>query len=321
MKYDHLSSPRGFYRDILNGLETAPKFLPHKYLYDDSGNGQISFGHNLEEYYFLDQEFGVLSRNISELTGTITAEGSPFNLIEFCAGAREKRCFVLTGLMKEKAVLQYFPVDISQDVINAVSEYLALNFPELEAKGLTSDYLDAIDDVSALSPLRKVILLLGTAVSNLTCIDAIDFFLSLRKRLVPGDLVILGMQLKTSPATLLTGQNDLVGVRKELNVNLLNRVNRELNSDFNIRKFEHFETYDPVLGAKNIFLISTEDQAVTVNGAHVLNFQKYEPIHMGILQFYSQEEIIKLAKKSGFNIIKSFSDTNYWFSNMVWVAK
>ncbi|MGA9650673.1 L-histidine N(alpha)-methyltransferase [Pedobacter sp.] len=318
--YHHFLSPRGFYRDILDGLESTPKFLPAKYLYNDSGDRLLVEEGALAEYYFLDPEVEILTSKMEDLAEIFRKENSPFDLIEFCSGPHYKRSLILRELLKDGKGLNYFPVDISSDAINALHEVTKRDFPSIRYSGFETRSLEAINQVRSISGNRKVILLLDRNISDFSRTQLPEILTSLRRQITSTDLLVLGFEMEKSPQTAVAAYSKKTGLLRELSLNLLNRINRELNSNFPVEKFEHFQSYDPILRQEKSYMISCEEQMVNINGAHIINFDRHEPIEMGISQNHNICDLEVLARRSGFRFIKQFSDTNRWFTIMVWAT-
>jgi L-histidine N-alpha-methyltransferase len=320
MCYQHFASPKGFYMAVLNGLEASPRYLPERFLYDDSGSRLfLDFG-NPEDHYLMDSEFHILNAHNKTITSILTDGCEDFNLVEFCPGAPEKRTLILNTLLKAYSRLNYFPLEVSQDAVRLIENYLAEAFPTLIYKGSNEALLDVFNDIPTRASARTIVLLLGQSLSCLNSQGAEDFLNNLRKKLKDGDMLTLGSELKKSPKVIQQSQELRNASLKELSMNLLKRINRELNADFEPEKFDHFHSYNPVSGTAQHYLISSEEQLVTINGAHLLNFDKHEAMQIGISQAYTPDELSNLAKRTGFKLIKNFSDVNGWFANSIWVA-
>ena len=175
-----------------------------------------------------------------------------------------------------------------------------------------------LDLVNEYSKNPRLILFLGATIGNMQPREALSFCQELYHQLREGDMLLIGFDLRKDPYMILNAYNDQAGLTKAFNINLLKRINAELRADFNISNFVHFPIYDPVTGACKSYLISTQKQTVTLQ-QHEFYFAKDEPIFMEISQKYTPEQIEELALKSGFSQIKCFSDSNNWFTDVLWV--
>ena len=129
-----------------------------------------------------------------------------------------------------------------------------------------------------------------------------------------------GEWLKKNPATILAAYNDKEGITKRFNLNLLERINRELGADFDINQFEHYPTYDPETGGCKSYLVSLADQQVNINGTHTIHFAKDEYIFMEISQKFTIQQIDDMARKASFKPVEHFFDGKKWFTDAIWVA-
>ena len=178
-----------------------------------------------------------------------------------------------------------------------------------------------LEKAASISDKRKVVLFLGSNIGNMQVSEAMDFCRELRNHLSEGDMVLIGMDLKKNPATVLAAYNDKGGITKRFNLNLLERINRELNADFDLTKFDHYPTYDPETGACKSYLVSTEDQEVIINKKESVKFLKDECIYMEISQKFSISQTDQMARHSGFRPVARFFDNKKWFVDAVWMAE
>jgi uncharacterized SAM-dependent methyltransferase len=147
--------------------------------------------------------------------------------------------------------------------------------------------------------------------------EAHNFCAHLNCSLTSGDRVLVGFDLKKNPHTILEAYNDKTGITADFNLNLLARINRELEADFNIKNFQHYQTYDPVSGACRSYLVSLKDQQVTIDD-NTITCKENELIDMEVSQKFSESDIEELAEKSDFTIIGEIKDTKRWFIDSVW---
>jgi uncharacterized SAM-dependent methyltransferase len=147
-----------------------------------------------------------------------------------------------------------------------------------------------------------------------------SFCFNLNQNLASGDVVLIGFDLQKNPHTILNAYNDETGITAAFNLNLLTRINRELDANFNLEQFQHYQTYDPVTGACRSFLVSLKDQNVTI-GDDIISFSENELIDMEISQKFSHEKIKELGEKSGFSMIGEIKDSKNWFVDTAWQVK
>jgi L-histidine Nalpha-methyltransferase len=306
-----------FLQETLTGLQSEPKFMLSKYFYDATGDRIFQQIMEMEEYYLTNAEMEILQNQSAQLSEAISAHGTAFDLIELGAGDATKSIHLLKSLLDAQMEFSYFPIDISEHVISDLEENLPKKLPALDITGLNGDYFDMLKKAAELSDRRKVVLFMGANIGNMTVADAEIFCLSLKQLLSPNDLLIIGFDLKKNPQQILAAYNDKGGITRSFNLNLLQRINNELNGDFNIGQFEHYASYDPATGACKSYLISLKKQVVNI-GHHVIHFTENEYVFMEISQKYSLQDIDQLAAKTGFKPVRRFFDKNLYFVDAIW---
>jgi len=309
-----------FYHDVITGLKQTPKRLNSKYFYDAVGDKLFQDLMNCEEYYPTNCELEIFTQQTAGLCDAMIADGSAFDLIELGAGDAMKSTFLLKYLLEQKADFSYLPIDISANVISYLNDTLPITLPGLQVAGLNGDYFDMLKKAASISTRRKVVLFLGSNIGNMLPADAEGFCRELRNNLSPGDMVLIGVDLKKNPKTVLAAYNDKGGITKRFNLNLLVRINRELHADFDLSKFEHYPTYDPETGACKSYLISTQDQQVKIGHENIC-FMKDEYIFMEISQKYTVMQTNQMAENSGFKPMNLFFDSKKWFVDAVWMCE
>lgn len=309
-----------FLDDVVNGLRSNPKRLSSKYFYDAKGDKLFQDLMNCEEYYPTNCELEIFSTKTAEICKAMMADGSPFDLIELGAGDAMKSSYLLKYLLEQKADFTYMPIDISDNVISYLNVTLPVTLPGINIYGLNGEYFDMLKQAAVASDRRKVILFLGSNIGNMPVPDAISFCKELRSHLNDGDMSLIGFDLKKNPATVLAAYNDKEGITKRFNLNLLERINRELGGDFDLAKFEHYPTYDPETGACKSYLVSQDDQIVTIGRKHI-HFQKDEYIFMEISQKFTVLQTAQMAEKAGFKPVELFFDSKGWFLDAIWMAE
>lgn len=315
------SQTQQFYADVMAGLQSSPKYLQSKYFYDIAGDKLFQDIMNCDEYYPTDCELEIFSEQTEDLANAILVGGDGFDLIELGAGDATKSSFLLKHLLDKKADFTYLPIDISEHVIDYLNNTLPVTLPGLKIDGLNGDYFDMLNKAATRSTRRKVVLFLGSNVGNMPISNAEKFCQELRNHLSPGDMALIGIDLKKNPKTILAAYNDKNGITKRFNINLLERINRELNADFDLSQFDHYPTYDPETGSCKSYLVSLTDQIVAINGGKPIHFLKNEHIFMEISQKYTVTQADQLANVAGFKTDGHFYDKKEWFLDVIWIAE
>ena len=310
-----------FYKDVIAGLRSTPKRLSSKYFYDAKGDKIFQEIMNCEEYYPTRCELEIFSKKTADICEAIIGDGDAFDLIELGAGDATKSAYLLKYLLERKADFTYLPIDISENVISYLNDTLPITLPGLRVNGLNGEYFNMLKEAASISNRRKVVMFLGSNIGNMLVNEAANFCKELRDHLSKGDMALIGFDLKKNPKTVLAAYNDKEGITKRFNLNLLERINRELNADFGLAKFDHYPTYDPETGACKSYLISLEDQEVTINQKEHIRFLKDEYIHMEISQKFTVLQTEQMAESAGFRAVNRFLDGKNWFLDAIWVAE
>ena len=308
-----------FAKDVLAGLCQTPKNLHAKYFYDKAGDALFQQIMACPEYYLTRCELEIFQTQTDQLADIITAPQQDFDLIELGAGDATKSQYLLNALVQRQVPFTYMPIDISGNILSVLGERLQSELPQLDILPLEGEYLEMLRKAAQGSSRRKVVLFLGSNIGNMNQQEALVFCRKLRSALQPGDLALIGFDLKKHPKIILDAYNDPAGITAKFNLNLLQRINRELRANFKLHQFEHYQTYDPDNGACKSYLVSLQHQTVTI-GRHNIAFGRDETIFMEISQKYTLEEIETMAGEAGFAPIRDLSDSKGWFADAFWQA-
>jgi L-histidine N-alpha-methyltransferase len=306
-----------FLQDVLKGLLSQNKYLDSKYFYDACGDELFRKIMNCPEYYLTGCEMEIFTGQVDKLAAAFTNNINEFDLVELGVGDGSKSIHLLQQLINDKISFTYFPVDISTNVIRQLNDELVQKLPALRFVGLNGEYFKMLAEAKALSSKIKVVLFLGSNIGNYTLTEARDFCSSLRQYLVPGDLVLIGFDLKKDPQLISNAYNDKEGYTRDFNLNLLKRINRELGGDFRIDQFHHYPCYDPATGACKSYLVSKKEQVVHLDGNDI-HFSDGETIYMEVSQKFTVSQTDELAHESGFRPLHYFYDSKKWFLDAVW---
>lgn len=306
-----------FLKEVLHDLGQTPKTLNSKYFYDGKGDKLFQEIMDCPEYYPTNCEMEIFRERTKDLATTLKNGFNTFDLVEMGAGDATKSSYLLKELVEMDADFTYMPIDISSTMIAHLEQDLPEKIKGLKVNGLNGEYFDMLEKANQISSRKKVVLMLGGNIGNVTPEGALDFCRKIRSSLQEGDLVLIGFDLKKNPRTILAAYNDAAGFTRDFNLNLLHRINNELGGNFDTEQFEHYPTYDPATGACKSFLISRINQEVVISGQKFI-FKENEFIFMEISQKYSLEETDVMAEKTGFKAVSHFLDHKKWFVDTVW---
>ncbi len=293
-------------RDVLHGLSKSQKEIPSKYFYDERGSELFEQICSLDDYYPTDCEVEIMQNNLDEIADVL---GAGVQLIELGSGSSMKTRLLLKRC---KNLAMYVPVDISEEFLNEVATDLRSEFPNHDIRPVVADYTSEFDLPENDQIAKKVVYYPGSTIGNFTKRRARKFLNSIGENLSAGDGLLIGVDLKKDLEVLEKAYNDSEGVTAKFNKNLLVRLNRELNADFNIDRFNHVAFYNREEGRIEMHLVSLEEQSVMVAGQKFW-FEKGEKIHTENSHKYKIDEFEELAEDY-FKRLKTWTDSRNYFS-------
>lgn len=306
-----------FALDVLIGFCAPQKFLPSMYFYDRKGSELFERITELGEYYPTDCEFEILTTH-GERIASMFAD-SPFDLVELGAGDGRKTKVLLSCLQHQNAEFSYIPVDISEAAIANLVGSLERSHPRLVTAGLVGEYFDSIHYLEQHSSRNKLVLFLGSNIGNFDYLEAMRFLRTIWKHLNEGDYLLVGFDLKKDIDVLTRAYNDCKGVTRDFNLNVLRRINDELDAQFELDNFAHHGFYNPLRGAMESHLVSTREQHVPIGAlSKTFHFKAYESIHLEYSYKYLIENVEDMATNAGFEIVEHWQDSRAWFVDSLW---
>ncbi|MBI6117918.1 L-histidine N(alpha)-methyltransferase [Salegentibacter maritimus] len=321
MKTTPTTFQSAFEEDVYKGLTSFPKYLLSKYIYDQKGDKLFQQIMEMPEYYLTNCELNILKHHKAAIAEIFNKEGG-FDLIELGAGDGKKTKILLQHLVAKKYDFNYLPIDISQHVLEELRDSLRNEIPEVKVKIQQGTYFKTLENLADYNNRRKVILVLGSNIGNLLHENAINFLRNIQKAMNFEDRLFMGFDQKKDPQKILDAYNDRTGITEAFNKNLLARINRELDANFNLDNFKHWETYDPETGTAKSYLVSKAKQKVTIKKLELeVCFDAWESIHTEISQKYDDAVVAWLAKEAGLEIQSSFQDQDNWFKNYIFRKK
>lgn len=299
-----------FMRDVVEGLRKTPKELPCKYFYDERGSILFTQICQTAEYYITRTEIRLLEQILPEVADLI---GENATIVEYGSGEGRKIRNLLHSLPNPKA---YVPIDISAEILLDSARKLRKEFPTLALYPQVADYSSPVSLPTAVTEHdsgKRVVFFPGSTLSNFSPAEANAFFCNLHSFLRPCDGLLLGADLIKSPNRLHQAYNDYDGVTAEFNLNILQRINRELRGNFKLHQFEHYAFFNPVLSRIEMHLISLIDQTVKI-GPHHFSFSQGETIHTENSYKFSLDSITRLGQNCGFSHLRAWTDGEKLFS-------
>ena len=297
-----------FRDDVLRGLALPRKALAPKYFYDARGSELFEAICELPEYYPTRTELAMMQARASDMARLL---GPNCLLIEYGAGSGRKTRVLIEALNPAA----YVPIDISRTALQLCAAELAAAYAAVKVAAVCADYSLPMDlpHIKGIQTQRRVIYFPGSTIGNFTRAEALAFLRHAHALAGAGGAMLVGVDLKKDPARLHAAYNDAQGVTAAFNLNLLSRINRELDGNFDVGWFEHHAFYDPVEGRIEMHLRSLRDQAVRV-ADHTFSFRNGETMHTENSCKYSVAAFQQLACEAGFTPEQCWCDAENLFS-------
>jgi L-histidine N-alpha-methyltransferase len=304
-----------FASDVRAGLlRPGQKELPSKYLYDELGTALFDAITHLPEYGLTRADNRLLRAHAREVAALFDA---PPVVTELGSGTGQKSRVVLEAFGGRQ---KYYPIDVSADALAACGQELV---DVAEVFPVCGSYLDGLARVTSQRRVGEtlLVLFLGSTIGNFERACAREFLLELRDRLQPGDAFLLGADLVKPADQLIAAYDDPTGVTAAFNLNLLGRVNRELDAAFDLRAFEHEAHYNARERRIEMHLRSTVDQTVAIGLANIaVRFSKDETIWTESSHKFERAELDRMAGEAGFNVRATWVDGEWPFAETLWIA-
>jgi dimethylhistidine N-methyltransferase len=316
-RFELITVPRSrgvpsFADDVARGLTSEPKRLSCKYFYDDVGSALFDAITRLPEYYLTAAETEILSEWGWQIVRVLDA---PVDFVELGSGSAIKTRLLIGEALRVQTTLCYSPIDISTEALRASSLALVENYPRLRVRAYAGDYFDVLESHAVRFERKTLAMLMGSNIGNYEPEEALELLRLLGAALNPGDGLLLGVDLKKDRATLELAYDDPTGVTAAFDRNVLARINRELDADFDPRNFTHVARYDDVRGSVDSFLQASERATVSVRALGLrVSVRAGERIHTESSYKFSDDEIARLGRAAGFRPESAWHDRGNRFS-------
>lgn len=271
------------------------------------------------EYYLNRIESQILKNSVDEILKIIG--GQEISVIELGNGNSLKTRILLGPFLSRLKLVSYFPIDVSLKMLKKSIRDLFREYVNLQIYGVCSDYVSGLVKINEFIklkkkiPNKKFIIFLGSSIGNFDPKDAMGFLHSIARYVRKEDLLLIGIDLEKDKSILDRAYNDKNGITAKFNFNVLARINRELDGEFNISKFEHKSFYNTRKHRIEMHLESKLDQQVRIGAiGKIFYFKKGETIHTENSYKYSLSRFNSLVKKAGLQVIRNFTDPNKQFT-------
>ena len=331
---------RTFAEEVSGSLcrESGSKFINPKFFYDEIGSALFEEICSTREYYLTRTEIALLERAADEI-GAPVATGAPgvpgdgadrgggaddaaraggrnggrLRLVELGSGSSVKTRIILDALHRVQDATEYFPIDIS-DILTQSSAQLLEDYPNLRITGIVDTYEGGLEFLKEYGGGRSLIMFLGSSYGNLAPGDGAVFLGRVRSAMKPGDLFLMGVDMEKDRSVLEPAYNDSAGATSRFNLNVLSRINSELDADFDLGNFAHLAYYNPSEQRVEMHLESLCDQTVTVSKPGLeLRLGRGELIHTENSYKYKPGQVLGMLDSAGFGTVRQWTDPDGYF--------
>ena len=301
-----------FVEEISSGLSDEKlKFIHPKFFYDQTGSELFEKICLLPEYYPTRTEISILNKLKNELALYLDKN---FRLVELGSGSSVKTRLILDIFAEFYEKIEYFPIDIS-DILAESSEQLLQNYPNLHITGIIDTYEGGLEFLQTYDEKRNLIIFLGSSFGNFSPSEGHDFLQKINSSMKPNDLFLIGLDLVKDKTILEKAYDDSGGVTAKFNLNVLSRINDELDGDFSLDNFSHYAVYNEKEQRIEMYLKSLVNQSIVLSKPSIsLNLKKHELIHTEFSHKYTLPQISNILQSSGFTIKHTWMDEKKYFS-------
>ncbi|MGM0813214.1 L-histidine N(alpha)-methyltransferase [Thioalkalivibrio sp.] len=295
-----------FRREVLTGLRERPRRIAPKFFYDERGSKLFDAITEAPEYYVTRTESEILQQRADEIARTVGTGGL---LLEPGGGSCAKVRILLEGLEP----CAYVPMDISRNHLRMAAEEVAADFPWLEVHAAHTDFTRRMEVPPTAPEGPRVAFFPGSSIGNFDPEHAVEFIAAVADLVGPGGHFLIGVDLRKEKALLEAAYDDAQGVTAAFNLNLLERINRELGGDFDLQHWRHRAVYNETEGRVEMHLVSARNQRVRIED-EVFDFATGETIHTENSYKYGLDEFEGLARRAGMETVGVWTDQRGLFS-------
>jgi len=283
-------------RDVRQGLTTSPKRLSSKYFYDERGSQLFEQITRLPEYYLTRAERALLEQAVPGLIGELR----PNTLVELGAGSATKTRIILDAMLAHASAACYIPIDVSRDFLEASADILRRKYPSVEIAPVVSDITEPFALPHTMPPV--LFAFLGSTIGNFPREPAVALLSHVARLMKRGDAFLLGADLRKDPNVLHAAYNDAEGVTAAFNLNLLERLNRELGANFPIDQFEHRAYYSSEQNRIEMHLAARSPLTVMIPEIGLIKFAEGETIRTELSYKYDHDTLAGILRDSGMTL-------------------
>jgi L-histidine N-alpha-methyltransferase len=295
-----------FRADVLAGLAAPTPAIPARWFYDHRGSQLFEEITRLPEYYPTATETALLERYSGEIAARV---GSGEAVIEFGSGSSTKTPILLRAVRPSA----YVPVDISGDFLRESAAALQGEFPDLPIAPVEADFTRPFALPAEIQGAAKLGFFPGSTIGNFVARSAVDLLRAMKETLGEGAKLVIGMDRIKDVDILVRAYDDPAGVTAAFNLNLLHRINAELDGDIPVDGFRHKAIWNDALSRIEMHLEAIRDLAFTVCGQRFA-FRQGETIHTENSHKYGHRDSRLLLRAAGWGVVAEWTDEREWFS-------
>ena len=302
--------------DVLEGLSQAPKQISSKYLYDAAGESLFRQIMELDEYYLTRAELAVLQEHGPAILNVVAH--SELDIVELGAGDGSKTRFLLEAALDQCSDVRYVPIDIAESAMEALQRNMQREIPALNVEAVLGDYLEGLRSLHASSSRPELILFLGSNIGNYSREEVEELLSSIRECVAVEDRLLLGVDLKKDPRVIHRAYNDGAGLTRAFNMNLIERMRRELGASCRSHDFDHYESYDPLSGEARSYLVSEIDQTISFAGTpREVHLRRGEVILTEISRKFDLDDLADEVSAAGWSVVDAFTTKDGGFADLL----
>lgn len=296
--------------NIFSNLVLPQKKISSMYFYDQTGSTLFEEITKLPEYYLTRTEIPLIKKAAHYLKESLT----DMNIIEFGSGDCRKISIVLDVISDEiRKTVCYIPFDVSTSAIQRSCDMLTQKYSGLRIHGIVADFMTQLDVIANVP--HKLLCFLGSTIGNFDTDHSVQFLKKLQAIMQAKDRLLLGFDMVKNKEIIENAYNDNQKITEQFNKNILNVINKLVETDFNPDSYEHVAFYNEKLNRIEMHLKALKHQEVrSPNFTHTIHIEKGETIHTENSYKFTIDKIEELAKKSDLQIEKLFTDEHKWFS-------
>ena len=305
------STTATFAEEIRNTLQQSKKSINPKFFYDDTGSKIFDEICSLPEYYPYNAETEILEKIEQKLLPYLSDE---FHLVELGSGSSVKTRLLIDVLFKSQKYLQYFPIDIS-DILDQSAKNLCADYQNLTVTGVVDTFENGLDFIENYDDKPNLITFLGSSFGNFDRSEGMLFLKKINTLMKSNDLFLIGLDLKKDGYILHNAYNDTKNTTAKFNLNVLQRINNELDANFNLKHFEHHAVYNEEKNRIEMYLRSLSEQFVTIQKSDIsITLSKNELIHTENSHKFSINQIESSLRNSNFEKVEMWFDSKNYFT-------